>query len=242
MREFARLTKSIAQGIVGKQKTRGQIQELKCIGHRRKKLAMEPPLGKAPNIGMTTPGKIGIFGGTFDPVHLGHVHLATLAKEALDLDEVRFLPCRISPHKSGSAPASGEERCEMLRLATADLPWAVVDDYELEKEGPSYSYQTAEAMAEKFPGVRLFWIMGGDQWDALPRWSHPERLAAAVEFAVLARGETPQPREGYRLHIIQGDHPASATEIRRSVSMGLPTDWLGETVRRHIDSHQLYQK
>lgn len=203
---------------------------------------MEPAPGKAPNIGMPTPAKIGIFGGTFDPVHLGHVHLATLAKNALDLDEVRFLPCRISPHKSGTAPASGEDRCEMLRLATADLPWAVVDDYELEKDGPSYSYQTAEAMAERFPGTPLFWIMGGDQWDALPRWSHPERLAEAVEFAVLARGETPQPRDGYRMHVIHGDHPASATEIRKSFSIGQAADWLDDAVLRHIGARQLYQK
>ena len=69
---------------------------------------------------MPAPRKIALFGGTFDPVHLGHIHLATLAREALDLDEVRFLPCRISPHKAGSQPASGEDRCEMLRLATED--------------------------------------------------------------------------------------------------------------------------
>lgn len=202
---------------------------------------MEPPRGKAPNVGMPILGKIGIFGGTFDPVHLGHVHLATLAKEALDLDEVRFLPCRISPHKSGSVPVSGEDRCEMLRLATADLPWAVVDDFELKKDGPSYSYQTAEAMAERFPDARLFWIMGGDQWDALPRWSHPDRLAAVVEFAVLARGGTPQPRDGYRLHVIQGDHPASATEIRGVVSNDQTHPWLHAGVAEWMLSKKLYR-
>ena len=96
---------------------------------------------------MNPPRKIGLFGGTFDPVHLGHVHLATVAKDALELDQVRFLPCRISPHKAGTSPASGEHRCEMLRLATRDLPWAVVDDFELHQREPSYSYETAEAMA-----------------------------------------------------------------------------------------------
>jgi nicotinate-nucleotide adenylyltransferase len=191
---------------------------------------------------MPTPRKIGLFGGTFDPVHLGHLHLAALAREALGLDEVRFLPCQISPHKPGTAPASGEDRAEMLRLATAGLPWAVVDDFELRQTGPSYSYQTAAAMAEKFPAARLFWIMGGDQWDALPRWKYPERLAKSVEFAVLARGETPQPRAGYPLHIIRGDHPASATAIRNAISNGAPArDWLPPAVADWIRGKKLYQ-
>lgn len=190
---------------------------------------------------MAHPEKIGIFGGTFDPIHLGHLHLAGLAKEALDLDEVIFLPCRISPHKTGTAPASGEDRQEMLRLATTGIPWAEVDDFELRETGPSYSFQTAEAMAARFPAADLFWIMGGDQWDALPRWKNPERLARCVEFAVLARGETPQPREGYQLHVVQGEHPASATEIRAAVSNGLPPPWLHPNVAKYIESRGLYQ-
>ncbi|MEO5916994.1 MAG: nicotinate (nicotinamide) nucleotide adenylyltransferase [Luteolibacter sp.] len=191
---------------------------------------------------MSASRKIGLFGGTFDPVHLGHIHLATLAKDSLQLDEVRFLPCKISPHKTGSAPASGEDRCEMLRLATAGLSWAVVDDFELTTTGPSFSYLTAEAMAEKFPAARLFWIMGGDQWDALPRWKNPERLAACVEFIVLARGENPAPRDGYRLHVVQGQHPASATVIREAVSKKL-TDIsnLDPAVEKWITEKRLYQ-
>ncbi|MES2920228.1 MAG: nicotinate (nicotinamide) nucleotide adenylyltransferase [Verrucomicrobiota bacterium] len=191
---------------------------------------------------MTAPRKIGLFGGTFDPVHLGHIQLAGLAREALALDEVRFLPCPISPHKPGTAPASGEDRCEMLRLATAGLPWAVVDDYELRQPGPAYSYLTAGALAEKFPGTRLFWIMGGDQWDALPRWKNPETLAKHVEFAVLARGEPPQPRDGYRLHVVSGDHPASATAIRLAISNGILTHkWLAPAVAKWIAEKDLYQ-
>jgi nicotinate-nucleotide adenylyltransferase len=138
----------------------------------------------------------------------------------MHLDEIRFLPCRISPHKTTTPPASGEARTEMLRLATADLTWAVVDDFELTSAGESFSYLTAEEMARRFPKAKLFWIMGGDQWDALPRWKHPEKIAAAVEFVVLARGDKPEPREGYRLHVIPGAHPASATAIRNSFGRG----------------------
>ena len=191
---------------------------------------------------MNHPRKIGLFGGTFDPVHLGHIHLATLAKEALELDQVRFLPCRISPHKAGSIPASGGHRCEMLRLTTHDLDWAVVDDFELRQSGPAYSFLTAEALAEKYPEARLFWIMGGDQWDVLPRWKNPKQLAALVEFAVLARGEPPHPRDGYRLHVVRGDHPASSTELRAAISTGeISHEWLDCAVAQWIAEKGLYR-
>lgn len=191
---------------------------------------------------MSDTRKIALFGGTFDPVHLGHLHLASLARDAMDLDEVLFLPCRISPHKTGTPPASGADRMEMLRLATASLPWAVVDDYELIHPGPSYSYQTAEVMAARFPTARIFWIMGGDQWEALPRWKNPDRLAELVEFIVIARGDTPLPREGYRMHIVSGDNPASSTVIREAFSHGgLSHIWLPPAVAEWILERNLYQ-
>ncbi len=191
---------------------------------------------------MTSTHKIGLFGGTFDPVHLGHLHLAGLARAALTLDEVRFLPCPISPHKLSSTPVSGADRCEMLRLATAGLPWAVVDDFELRQPGPAFSYLAAEALAEKFPAARLYWIMGGDQWDALPAWENPERLACGVEFAVIARGGPPQPRDGYRLHVVRGHHPASATAIRQALANGAVShEWLAPAVAEWIAANRLYR-
>jgi nicotinate (nicotinamide) nucleotide adenylyltransferase len=136
---------------------------------------------------MSAPKRIALFGGTFDPVHLGHVHIARAARETAELDEVRFLPCRISPHKLGQVSAPAEDRLAMLRLATESLPWALVDDFELHSPEPSYSYVTAEALTRRLPDVEWFWIMGTDQWEALPRWKHPERLAACVTFLVLSR-------------------------------------------------------
>ena len=188
------------------------------------------------------PRNIALFGGTFDPVHLGHVHLAASARDLLKLDEVRFLPCRVSPHKTDSAPSSAADRLEMLRLATANLPWAEVDDFELRRDGPSYSWQTAEAMAARFPDARRFWIMGGDQWEALPTWAHPERLAACVEFIVFARGKPPALRAGFILHAIEGGHPASATAIRAAIARGETTHpWLDPQVAKWIAEHHLYR-
>jgi nicotinate-nucleotide adenylyltransferase len=188
--------------------------------------------------------RIALFGGTFDPVHLGHVHMAKLAKEAADLDEVRFLPCRISPHKLGRATAPAEDRVEMLRLATKGLPWAKVEDYELTGPEPSFSYLTAEALSAKEPGAEWFWLMGGDQWEALTRWKHPERLAAVVTFLVLARGgETPQPREGFRMLVIPGDHPASATAIREGIQQDRDvSNWLDAEVEGYRHKKGLYSR
>ncbi len=191
---------------------------------------------------MPQPRKIALFGGTFDPVHLGHLHLATLAKDSLGLDQLRFLPCQISPHKLGSSPASAADRYEMLRLATAKIPWALVDDYELHREGPSYSYQTAEAMAARFPEAQLYWIMGSDQWAALPDWKHPEILADLCEFIVFARGEIPQAREGYRMQVITDEHPAAASEIRQAIFENrIPPPWLHPAVAAWIKERQLYR-
>ncbi|MEI7910209.1 MAG: nicotinate (nicotinamide) nucleotide adenylyltransferase [Verrucomicrobiota bacterium] len=191
---------------------------------------------------MSDPRNIALFGGTFDPVHRGHVHLAELARQALDLDEVRFVPCRISPHKLGREPAAAAERLEMLRRATADLPWAVVDDCELRSEEPSFSYATAEAMRARFPAARLFWIVGGDQWDALPQWQYPERLAACVEFIVFSRGQPPLPRAGYVMHALAGSHPAAATAIREAFASGQSAHpWLEPPVAEWIVSRGLYR-
>lgn len=186
--------------------------------------------------------RIALFGGTFDPVHLGHLEIAARAKEAMDLDKVMFLPCRVSPHKIGVASAPPADRLEMVRLATRGLPWADVDDFDLTSPPPSYSYLTAGEMARRYPGVRLFWIMGADQWRALPAWKEPERLAALVEFLVFSRDGAPQPHPGWRMHALAGTHPASATAIRKELSEGgTAAGWLDPSVASYIRQHRLYK-
>lgn len=185
--------------------------------------------------------RIGILGGSFDPVHLGHVHLAGAARQALALDRVLFIPCAISPHKLDQPPTPAQPRLEMLRLALRQLPWARIDERELKAPAPSYSWQTAESLKAENPDATLFWIMGSDQWQALPRWTEPQRLARCVEFIVLTRDKVPQAMEGYTLHPLQADHPASSSAIRRALAAGQNLSaWLDPQVESWIRQHGLY--
>ena len=184
--------------------------------------------------------KICLFGGTFDPIHLGHLHIAQAAVDELELDKVIFLPCKQSPHKSNHAQASEDDRLEMCRIATADIHWAEVDEHDLVAASPCYSWRTAENIATRFPDAELYWLMGTDQWQALPEWNRPNHLAHLVKFIVYTRGETPTPRQGYELHGITGSHPASATKIRANMPQHLLTDWLSPEVAQYIEKHQLY--
>lgn len=195
-----------------------------------------------PDTPSASPLKICLFGGTFDPIHLGHTTIAEAAVRKLKLDQVIFLPCRQSPHKIGQDHASANHRLEMCRLAIQDLDWARVDDHDLVTPPPSYSWLTAEAMATRFPGARLYWLMGTDQWQALPRWTKPDKLASLVEFIVFSRGEPASPRDGYRMHPIHGEHPASATQIRCAPNTPPASDWLHPDVLQYTQTHQLYRQ
>ena len=189
---------------------------------------------------MSKPLRIALFGGSFDPVHLGHVHIARAAVEALDLNLVLFIPCRQSPHKARGTVASESDRLEMLELATAGLPWARVSDIETYLPPPSYTWITAETMDEIFPEDRLFWLMGEDQWQVVETWARPDRLAELVEFIVHSRGGHPAPKPGFRAHFIRGDHPASASAIRRDAPHRLHSEWLHPDVASYIADRGLY--
>ena len=189
--------------------------------------------------------RICLFGGTFDPIHLGHSHIAETAIRELELDQLIFLPCKQSPHKLEQQPTSGEDRIKMCQLATRDMTTVSVDDFDLTAPEPSYSWRTAEHMQARYPNARLFWLMGTDQWEALPRWNRYKYLGELVEFIVFTRGNNPEPRKGFRMHCIQGNHPASATEIRKSIRSGdfsTAQSWLHENVLSHIHTQQLYKK
>jgi nicotinate-nucleotide adenylyltransferase len=184
--------------------------------------------------------RVALFGGTFDPVHLGHLAVAEAARKALKLDHVMFIPCRQSPHKEHGTLASEEDRLEMLELAMAEFPWATVSEIEMLLPPPSYSWITAEAMREVYPESRLFWLMGSDQWSVIQSWNRPDHLADLVEFIVHDRGGKSEPQPGFRAHTIKGAHPASASEIRSHAPNSLHSHWLAPKVERFIRLQGLY--
>jgi len=188
-----------------------------------------------------TPPRLGLFGGTFDPPHWGHYLIAREAYERLALDRVIFLPCRQSPHKPGRKTTPPLARLEMTRALVRGEKWAEVSRFDLDRPGPSYSYETAEAFRSLEPKAELYWIMGSDQWDVLPTWSRPEKLAALVHFAVFPRPHAPTPRRGMRLHPLPSRHDISASQIRERVSEGKSIKGLvPDAVARYIHSRKLF--
>ncbi len=173
--------------------------------------------------------KVCLFGGSFDPVHGGHLLMAAEAQRVCGLDTVLFLPAARSPFKvESNALFTDEQRLSLLRLATAALPWAQVSELDLRLPAPSWSWRVVEAWKELHPADELYWLMGTDQWEQLHRWARYEYLAEQLHFIVYARDTMPQPREGLRATFICGHHPASSSAIRESLLGGhpLPPGWM----------------
>jgi nicotinate-nucleotide adenylyltransferase len=158
----------------------------------------------------------------------------------MDLDLVIFLPCRQSPHKIGEKHADSSHRLKMCELAIADYDWAIVDNFDLIAPEPCYSWRTAEAMRDRYSKADLSWLMGTDQWITLHTWNNPDRLSKVVEFIVYDRGAEATPRDGFRMHPIHGNHPASATTIREKLADGMCQNWLNPDVLDYIQENGLY--
>ena len=188
----------------------------------------------------SSPQRICLFGGTFDPIHLGHIHIAHAAIESQIAEQIVFLPCRQSPHKQGQQHVSEYHRLKMCELATEDYHWAVTDDFDLTAQEPCYSWRTAEAMQNKYPNSKLYWLMGTDQWDTLPQWNRSDYLAQLVDFIVFERGGPVQQRHGMNMQSIHGNHPASATAIRDGLSGAKHLNWLHPKVLHYISQNSLY--
>ncbi len=133
--------------------------------------------------------RLGVFGGTFNPVHLGHLVLARECRDQLGLDEVWLVPCGIPPHKSPDGLADPQARKEMLLLATAGEPSLVVSDLEIERPGVSYTVETLETIVEEDPGRKLFLLLGADAVDDLMNWHRPERICELATLVTVNRGE-----------------------------------------------------
>lgn len=170
--------------------------------------------------------KIGIFGGAFDPIHIGHLLLAEQSREQCALDEVWFVPTRTPPHKNADALTGGRERCEMLELATAGIPEFLVKRIELDREDVSWTVNTLRDIHKSNPDDELFLLIGSDSLADLPTWREPEAIATLATIVAVNRGEINGSRTAglpadirNRVRLISMPGVAvSATDIRRRVA------------------------
>lgn len=131
--------------------------------------------------------KIGLFGGTFNPPHIGHLIMANEVYAALDLTEVRFMPNATAPHKEAVTSATNAQRLKMVELAIQDVPYFSAETFEIERGGVSYTYETMKAMCEREPDVEFYFIIGGDMIDSLHTWYRIDELTELVQFVGVKR-------------------------------------------------------
>ena len=133
--------------------------------------------------------RIGIYGGTYSPPHIGHLRAAEYAIEACKLDRLLLIPTGVSPHKAMSAGATSADRLEMLRLSAAGMEKAQVSDIEILRQGSSYTVDTLRTIREENPGAELVLLMGTDMFVSFLSWREPEAIMALATLAVFCRGE-----------------------------------------------------
>lgn len=190
---------------------------------------------------MPTLRRLGVFGGTFDPIHLGHLAAADEVRHALGLDEVVFVPAHAQPLKPAPV-ASPEHRLAMTRLAVEGDAGFSVSTVDLDRGGATYTVDTLADLTALHPDAELTFIAGADAVATLDRWKDPERLMTLARFVGVTRPghEAPDPGRGVWVVDVPGV-AVSSTEVRRRVSVGAPIRYLvPDAVVEYIDRHRLY--
>ncbi|MGA2802038.1 MAG: nicotinate-nucleotide adenylyltransferase [Verrucomicrobiota bacterium] len=188
--------------------------------------------------------KIGLFGGSFDPVHLGHLLVAQAAIEELGLDRLFFIPAAQSPFKPETKPTAPTERMRLLRLALAGFCRCEIDEQELRRGGISYTIETLRDYARRIPKAELFYLIGADSVAKLQEWREANELARLAQFVAIPRpGQAPlnfpPPFRGRMLKGFPFD--ISSSQIRARVKAGLPIEHLVPLpVAEAIRNAQLY--
>ena len=173
--------------------------------------------------------RIALFGGSFDPVHLGHLLVAQAAREELDLARLFFIPAAQSPFKPDRKPTAPNERLRLLRLALVGETWCEVDEQEIKRGGVSYTVDTIRDYARNFSGAEIFYLIGADNVAKLPEWREANELARLAQFIAIPRpGATeasfPPP---FRGNMLRGfPFGVSSSQIRARVKAGLPIEHL----------------
>jgi len=191
--------------------------------------------------------RIGIFGGTFNPPHAGHLIVAESVCEWLKLDKLFFVPSYISPHKKRGEDKLALHRTRMVRLAIKSNPRFDVCDNEVRRKGISYTYETVETLHRKYPDCKLYLIIGADNYAEFHTWKNPERIVAAASLVVMNRPLHASSNAGKKFHngirfASVPDIQISSTEIRAMVRRHLSIRYLvPQVVLQYIQRHKLYR-
>ena len=196
--------------------------------------------------------RIGIYGGTYSPPHIGHMRAAEYAIEALALDRLLLIPTGVSPHKEMASGASSADRLEMLRLSAKGIEKAEVSDIELKREGRSYTVDTLRPLKAENPGAELVLLMGTDMFLSFPTWREPEEIIRLATLAVFFRGEKGERVKieaqklsleslGARVELVENPVTAiSSTDLRRMLVFGCADPFLMPGVDDLIRERGLY--
>lgn len=192
--------------------------------------------------------KIGIYGGSFDPVHVDHINICKEFFAALNLDKIYVVPARLSPFKEKSG-AGAEDRLNMLKLAFADCAFVEISRFELDSDFTNYSYLTVEHFADLYPDAKLYFLIGGDSLNSFDRWKNPQIIAGKATVCVAGRkGEDTAAstdifynKYGYKPINVHFEGTCSSTEAREYISLGLAvTGFLPPSVYNYIKEKDLY--
>lgn len=207
---------------------------------------------------------IGIMGGTFNPIHMGHIEIAKSAYEQYHLDEVWFMPNHIPAYKSEDAIVSGEERLNMVRLAIENLPYCKASDFELKREGNTYTVDTLKLLKQQYPDDNFYFIMGADSLFCFDKWRSYEEIPDYAILLIAPRDEKSKQDVYEKIQLFNDcfnkecfylieckEIPCSSSQIRdiiktennQNTEMNSKTDeliFLPEPVKKYIYSHNLY--
>ena len=188
--------------------------------------------------------RLGVYGGSFDPPHLGQLLPVIDAAEQLDLDGVRFVPASVQPLKVGGASASPADRLAMTERLVQGIPGFSVDPAEIDRPGLSYTVDTLAGLAAAHPGVELFLLLGADAYALFEQWREPARIRALATVVVMVRGEGAlAPPAGSEVQVLQSRRvDISSTELRARVRDGRTIrGFVPDAVADYIAEHRLYR-
>ena len=188
--------------------------------------------------------RLGVYGGSFDPPHLGHLLPVIDAAEQLELDGVRYVPAATQPLKVGRASASPADRLAMTERLVRGIPGFSVDPAEIDRPGLSFTVDTLAGLAAAHPGAELFLLLGADAYALFDQWREPARIRALATIVVMVRGDSvPLPSVGPEVKVLQSRRvDVSSTELRARVRDGRTIrGFVPDAVADYIAEHRLYR-